>query len=87
MSKYMSTDEVIAKMKSGCRLYQYTSFKMSSGSLATSRVLHGNTITYKFEDNTHVHHGTGNSMLKNKIAHKGDASRTLGGSKTEIVLT
>lgn len=81
----MTTEEVINKILKGDKLFQYKSFRMSGQSF-NSKVLPGNTITYKFEDNTRVHHSIGKSLLKKGILIKGSSSKTLGGWQIELLL-
>lgn len=81
----MTTTEVIEKMKLGAKLFQSKSFKMSGQSF-NSKVLPGNTIRYKLEDGTQVHHTIGNAMVKNKLVKRGESSKTIGGTSTELIL-
>ncbi len=81
----MTTGEVIEKMKSGTKLFEYKSFKMSGQSF-TSKVLPGTTIRYSLEDGIRVHHSIIKSMVKSRKIGRGTSFKTLGGTCVELVL-
>lgn len=71
----MKSEQVIEKMKTGCKLFQYTGVVVKRGSQ-----------TYKFEDGIPVHHLIGKNLLAKKLVEKGEAVKTLGGWRTELNL-
>lgn len=82
----MKEKDIIEKLKSGVKLFQYKRFATAGNSLSSKIIQGKDIITYKFEDNTTIHHLTGKSLLKKKIVTPGDRTKTLGGWCTELKL-
>lgn len=79
-------EETIAKMRAGHKLFQYKSFAMAGNSLSSKIIRGKDVIRYRFDDNTQVHHSTGNSLVKSKTVVPGEKTKTLGGWCTEMKL-
>lgn len=81
----MKQEEVLQKIQSGIKLYQMVSFINSRASF-TAKIERGKEyISYSFSDNTVLHHITGKSLIKKGILKRGESTRTLGGTKYELI--
>lgn len=83
----MKSEQVIEKMKTGCKLFRMKTFVPAGNTLRLSApISKKDRVYFYFEDGTKIHHLTGKSMTKSGLIKPGDSERTLGGTKTEMKL-